>query len=89
MSLGFLLWAAGDPKLVDAVVAGYRRSVRPDADELARLPGAVLARPLLFDCWSWVTGRSPLADVVSGLDGRRRRAEAIAERAVEAFAGRP
>jgi Ser/Thr protein kinase RdoA (MazF antagonist) len=46
-SLGFLLWAAGarDLSLVDAVLSRYREHVRLTADELDRLPGAILARP--------------------------------------------
>lgn len=86
-SLGFLLWAAGarDLSLVDAVVGRYREHVRPTADELDRLPGAILARPLTIDCWSVGHGRLSGADAVQRLDSREERAETIADRARRAF----
>lgn len=53
--LAFLLWAAGGRDLarVDAVVAGYQPHIRLEPAELARLAGAIRARPLIFDCWAF------------------------------------
>jgi methyltransferase (TIGR00027 family) len=89
-SLAFLLWAAGsrDPALAEAVVAGYRAHVRPEPDELARLAGAIGVRPLIFGCWALCTGRTSLAAVMAGWPATHAQAQAIAERAAEAFAGR-
>jgi Ser/Thr protein kinase RdoA (MazF antagonist) len=87
-SLGFLLWAAGarDLSLVDAVVSRYRDHVRLTTEELDRVPGAILARPLTIDCWSFAHGRLSGADAVQRLDPREELAETIAARARRAFA---
>lgn len=86
-SLGFLLWSAGQagPRHVDAVVQGYRRHVRLDPAELDRLESAVVARPLVFDTWAYVTGRRRLTDAVAGQPGMNAKARDIADRARAAF----
>lgn len=85
-SLGFLLWAAGGRDLtrVDAVMAGYREHIRLEPGELARLGGAVRARPLVLECWAFCMGRKALSDVVREWPASRDLAEAIAARAREA-----
>jgi hypothetical protein len=57
-SLGFPLWAAGrqSPRCVDAAIAGYRPHIEPRPEEIDRLAGATLARPLILSCWSFSTG---------------------------------
>jgi Ser/Thr protein kinase RdoA (MazF antagonist) len=82
-SLGFLLWAAGarDLRYVDAVVGRYCAHVRIEPEEWARLGAAVGARPVVFGCWAFCTGRRRLADVVDELPATRRLTEAIAARA--------
>jgi len=83
-SLAFLLWAAGanDPGRVDSVATGSRRHVHLEAAELDRLAAAIAARPAIFGCWTFSTGREQLADVVARLPTIRARAERIAARAV-------
>ncbi|MGO9279227.1 MAG: hypothetical protein ACLP3Q_17095 [Streptosporangiaceae bacterium] len=90
-SLGFLLLAAGQRDLahVDAVVAGYRSLISLEPAELARLPDAIRARPLIFDCWRLGQGRKELTRVVADIAAVRDHAEAIAERARRAFAHQP
>ena len=87
-SLGFLLWAAGarERRLVDAVVSRYGRHVRLEPPELARLDGAIRARPLVMDCWSVGMGRRSLRDVRPDLARADRLADEIADRARQAFA---
>ena len=82
-SLGFLLWAAGrqSPRCVDAAIAGYRAHIEPRPEEIDRLAGAILARPLVLSCWSFSTGREPLADVAGRLASSEEDATAIAARA--------
>lgn len=61
-TLAWLLWSAGlsGPRHVDATVQGYRQHVALDPAELDWLEPAVTARPLIFDAWSYATGRRPL-----------------------------
>ncbi len=75
-TFAFLLWSAGvsGPRHIDATVAGYRRHVSLEPAELDRLEAAVAARPLIFDAWTYATGRRPLADVV----GKRAEVDAKA-----------
>jgi Ser/Thr protein kinase RdoA (MazF antagonist) len=86
-SLGFLLWTAGsrDPRLVQLVVSRYRRRVSLEAEELARLEGAIAGRPLMLDTWSYCHGHLALADAVERLDSDRELARRIAEAARDGF----
>jgi len=86
-SLGFLLWAAGrhSPRCVDAAIAGYRLRIEPRPEEVDRLTGAILARPLILDSWSFCTGREPLDAVTGRLASSQADATAIAARARTAF----
>lgn len=85
-SLAFLLWAAGanSVRAVDSVMSGYRRHVQLDVAELDRLADAVAARPVISGCWSFSTGRAPLAEVAAKLPTIRARAKRIAARASSA-----
>jgi Ser/Thr protein kinase RdoA (MazF antagonist) len=85
-SLAFLLWAAAarDLDLVDPVVARYVRHIRLGPDELERLAGAICARPLVIDCWSYCEGRARLADVVDRMTSRRDLAPAVAAKVAAA-----
>ncbi len=85
--LAMLLRATGgNPRLIAAVVAGYAPRVTLDAEELARLDGAIGASGLIIDTWSVLLGRAQLRDVVDALPAQRDRATAIAELAREALA---
>jgi Ser/Thr protein kinase RdoA (MazF antagonist) len=87
-SLAFLLWAVGfggDLARVDRIVAGYRRRIAPEPEELARLETLVAVRPIVFEAWGYGTGRRPLREAVAGVAAVRERAAGIAARAVAAF----
>lgn len=60
-SLGFLLWAAAAESRLEAVISRYRLRVSLEPHELERLEGAIWGRPVMLDCWSFATGRMPLA----------------------------
>jgi Ser/Thr protein kinase RdoA (MazF antagonist) len=87
-SLGLMLWAAGarDMRLVDAAVKRYARHVRLTPAELARLPGAILARGLTIECWSVCHRRARVADALEQLPRREQISAQIAARARAAFA---
>ena len=86
-SLAFLLMAEGakDLRRVDLAVAGYRRWVTPEPEELARLEAMVAARPLIFDLWRLHHGQLSAVDAVKRWHETRRLAAAIARRARDAF----
>ncbi len=85
--LAFLLWAAGAQGLrcVDSIVAGYRHHGQLEPAERERLAGAIAARPLIFACWGFATGREQLPDVVASLPIIQARAARVAARAVGAL----
>ena len=86
--LAFLLWSVGfggDLRRVDRVVAGYRRHVLLEPEELARLGGLIRARPVVFDAWTFATRRKKLGEAASGVARSRELAQAIADRARAAF----
>jgi Ser/Thr protein kinase RdoA (MazF antagonist) len=87
-SLGFLLWAAGtrSPKLVDVVASRYRRHVTLEPAELERLAGAIRARPVMLECWSFGAGRRELADALARVEEAERLASTIADQARRALA---
>ncbi|HEX4212336.1 MAG TPA: phosphotransferase [Candidatus Dormibacteraeota bacterium] len=88
-SLAFLLYAAaaGEPRRVDSVAAGYTRHVRPEPEELDRLAGVIRARPVIFAVWAFCVGRRGLPETAREVAEARRIADAIAERAAGAFRG--
>ena len=87
-SLGFMLWGAGSrhPRLIDVAVSRYRARAPLEPEELARLEGAIAARPLMLDTWAFCHGRLALDQVVERLDAGRLLARQIAARARLAFA---
>jgi Ser/Thr protein kinase RdoA (MazF antagonist) len=87
--LAFLLYSQGVLGLrrVDYVVDGYRRQVRLEPEELARLAEVVRARPVIFETWAFCVGRRGLAEVVQRIAAAREQADAITARARLAFAG--
>ena len=88
-SRGFLRWAAGrrSPKLVDVVAGRYRLHVTLEPAELDRLAGAIRARPVMLECWSFAAGRRELADALARVEEAQRLASVIAEQARRALAG--
>jgi Ser/Thr protein kinase RdoA (MazF antagonist) len=82
-SLAFLLYAEGvkDLRRVSAVLAGYRRHVTIEEEELGRLAAIIRARPLVFTAWSVCTGRTTPTEALAQAAGAKTLAEAIAVRA--------
>jgi len=82
-SLAFLLYAEGakDLRRVDVVLAGYRRHVTLEDEELARLAAIAAARPLVLSVWSVCTGRSTPTEALAHAAETKTLAEAIAARA--------
>ncbi len=79
-SLAFLLWALGarSLRLVDVAAARYARRVTLEPEELARLPEAVAARPLMLECWGFWAGRRTLPEAVARAAEARALAQPIA-----------
>ena len=82
-SLAFLLYAEGakDLRRVDVVLAGYRRHVTLEDEELDRLAAIAAARPLVLSVWSVCTGRSTPTEALAHAAETKTLAEAIAARA--------
>jgi Ser/Thr protein kinase RdoA (MazF antagonist) len=87
-SLGYLLFSEGakDLRRVDRVVAGYQRYVQPEPEEFARLPALARIRPLTLQVWSYCVGRKPVVEAAAAVASDRELAEAVASRAMAAFA---
>lgn len=85
--LAWLLFTEGARGLgrVDLVAAGYLRRVRPEPEELSRLPAAVPARMMILDAWSFCLGRKSLEEAARGVGEARQLADAVAARAQTAF----
>ena len=79
-SLAFLLYAEGakDLRRVDVVLAGYRRHVTLEDEELARLAAIAQARPLVLSVWSVCTGRATPTEALAHAAEAKTLAEAIA-----------
>jgi Ser/Thr protein kinase RdoA (MazF antagonist) len=86
-ALAFLLWAEGakDLRRVDLAVAGYRRHVELEPEELDRLGAVVGARPLVFELWHLHHGGRAAADAAAAVAQSGQLAAAITERARAAF----
>jgi Ser/Thr protein kinase RdoA (MazF antagonist) len=82
-SLAFLLYAEGakDLRRIDVVLAGYRRHVTLEDEELARLGALAQARPLVLGVWSVCTGRATPTEALASAAEAKTLAEAIADRA--------
>jgi Ser/Thr protein kinase RdoA (MazF antagonist) len=58
--LAYVAWGTGawrprrpDPERIDALVGAYRRHLEPSDEELERLAGAMLVRPLYLTCFAY------------------------------------
>ena len=86
-SLGFLLWAAASQSRLEAVISRYTRRVSLEPEELDRLEGAIWGRPVMLDCWSFATGRIPLARAAERVEQAQLDARCVAANARRLFAG--
>jgi Ser/Thr protein kinase RdoA (MazF antagonist) len=87
-SLGMTLFAGGarDLRLVDWIVTKYRRRGALEPEELARLDGAILARPLTIFSWEVAHGRKSLSEIPATLKYLRRISAEIGTAARDSFA---
>jgi Ser/Thr protein kinase RdoA (MazF antagonist) len=86
-SLGMSLFAAGvrDVRLVDYFVSRYVKWSSLQDEEMARLDGAIRARPLTIHAWEVVHGRKPLAETIPTIQFLNRSSVNIASVARVAF----
>ncbi len=80
--LAFLLWAEGSKNLgrIDLVLDGYRTHVELEPEEVERVGGAALPRPVIFAVWRFCFGRATLADAARQVAEARTGADAVRER---------
>ncbi len=80
-SLAWLLYTAAvqDVRRVDRVLAGYRRHIALDPEELTRLEGVVAVRPIVLEAWAFSVGRKSLREAAEGVTRARALAHAVAE----------
>jgi len=88
--LAWLLFAEGakDLRRVDLVVAGYRRHVTLEPEELARLDAVLPSRPVILALWAFCMGRRSLADAARDMIRAVELAGAIGAKARAAFTAR-
>jgi Ser/Thr protein kinase RdoA (MazF antagonist) len=86
-SLGFLLWVAASQSRLEAVISRYTRRVTLEPEELDRLEGAIWGRPVMLDCWSFATGRTPLPLAAERVEQAQLVARRIADDARRLVAG--
>ena len=81
-ALAFLLWAeaAKDQRRAALALAGYRRHVQLEPQELERLPAMMRARPLIFDIWRLHGGSKGAHAVVADALETRRLVDLITQR---------
>jgi Ser/Thr protein kinase RdoA (MazF antagonist) len=81
-ALAFLLWAeaAKDPRRAALALAGYRRRIALEPEELERLAGLLRARPLIFSIWRLRHGASTTIAAVEDAAEVRRLADMLAVR---------
>jgi hypothetical protein len=81
-SLAFLLFAEGtrDLRRLDVVLAGYRRHVTLEEDELDRPAGLIAARPLVLTARAVCVGRTEPSSALARVAEQRTLAGAIAAR---------
>jgi hypothetical protein len=87
-SLGTSLFTAGvrDARLIEKFISRYVKWSSLQPDELARLHGAIQARPLTIHAWEVVHGRKPLSETVQTIRFLQRTSLEIADAARDAFA---
>lgn len=80
-SLAFLLWVEGlrDVRRARLVLAGYRRHVRLEPEEIRALPALMQARPMVLAAWGIAHGHRSSADALAGAASAGAAAERIAE----------
>ena len=90
-SLGFSLYAAGahSLRLVAPLLTRYRRHVALEAEEHARLAGAIRGRPVMLEAWSYAAGRRSLGAAVSRVERIEATAAAIAQEALQVLDAAP
>jgi Ser/Thr protein kinase RdoA (MazF antagonist) len=86
-SLAWFLFAEGgkDLRRVDLVIAGYRRFVELEPEELARLNAVALVRWVTLKTWEFRMGRKTLAVTVREVASARELAQAVGARARAAY----
>ena len=90
-ALAFLLWAeaAKDPRRAALALAGYRRRIALEPEEIDRLAGMLRARPLIFSIWRLrYRGTTAAAAAEDALE-TRRLADLLAARIREAAVSGP
>ena len=60
-------------------MAGYRRHVTLEPEELARLEGIAAARPIVLEAWAFSLRRKSLREAAEGTARARALAHAMAE----------
>jgi predicted esterase len=75
--LAFLLFAAG-PRGARRTLDRYARTIALSEEELLRLPGMLIARPLALDLWSVAHERMTVRQAVTRCRSHRARAKAVA-----------
>jgi Ser/Thr protein kinase RdoA (MazF antagonist) len=75
--LAFLLFAAG-PRGARRGLDRYTRSISLSEEELCRLPGMLITRPLALDLWSVAHERMTVQQSITRCHAHRARAEAVA-----------
>lgn len=87
-SLAMTLFAAGarDMRLVEKVVSRYVRRASLTGEELERLEGAIMARPLTIHAWEVAHGRSSLVESPATIRYLKRVSAQIAVAARASFA---
>ena len=75
--LAFLLFAAG-PRGARRGLDRYTRSISLSEEELHRLPGMLITRPLALDLWSVAHQRMTVQRSITRCHAHRARAEAVA-----------
>jgi methyltransferase (TIGR00027 family) len=88
VSLGCLLWSvAGHGPSLDAAARGYSSKVALEPVELDHLPAAMAVRPAILACWTFATGRSPVADTAAWWANEQRKLSLAAGRAGDQMVG--
>lgn len=86
-SLGFLLWAAASQSRLEAVISRYTRRMNLEHRRARSARGRDLGGPVMLDCWSFATGRMPLARAAERVEQAQLDARRIAANARRLFAG--
>jgi Ser/Thr protein kinase RdoA (MazF antagonist) len=69
-----------NPVRVELVLAGYRRHVQLEAEELERLAGLIRARPLAITAWRLGHGEVSAAQAAASAESVCEQSDAVAAR---------